>query len=190
MLKIKGKILVNVGNQNVNRGNSPTKDRKFLERLIQTDRKRLLEMLWYVQYCLPFDQREDKQDDGLRAFVCPVQSLLLPTIPVVPEWVEIDEKCTMLQFWSKYVEPQRVEARLMLSTFESMYRSQQAVKENLGKITFHLKLSERNFVQKLNYAAYRFPDHPKLFYDYVCPDCGQVIQHNFVLDPTPICKHE
>lgn len=175
-----------LGNANIDKGSSPSKDKKFLCRLSQTRPTALFNYSWYIQYRLPFSERESRADDGLRALTLPAGSNLLPTIPVI---VNQPEPLSEFWFWKKLLEPQLTEAKYMLATVESMYRNQQKrnIGEDYGKITFSVKLSENSFIHKLNYIHYVFPDHPELELDYVCPNCGLVTHYNWVISPEPTC---
>lgn len=160
---------------------SPSKVRKYLDKLIETDRTKLNDLVWYVQYVLPFDQRIDKTDDGLRAFVFPPNTVYLPSIPVDNN-VDVDSKLSTFHYYNQHLKPQIDQVALMLSAIESMYRMQRAYTNDLGRITFHRQLTVRSMCDKLGYVLYTFPDHECVNYDFVCPLCGGVSKFNVFLE--------
>lgn len=161
---------------------SNSEARRKIESLIAKDRTKLLDLAWYIQYKLPFSQRENAQDDGIRALVFPSDSTLLPVISIIPANQEIDLTLSNIAFYNTYILPQISEVGLMLDTFQSMYRVQKKILQDMGVISFHRQLTTLSYCRTLNYDPYLFPDHPSFMLDIICPECGSVHQHNTYFD--------
>lgn len=164
---------------------SATHAKKVIEKTISTDKRKLVEMVFYIQYSLPFSERLEKSDDGNRTLVFPPHSNLLPVVPVDAH-VDPDSPLSVFHYWRTHIEPQLTEFQFMLTTFESLYREQRRFRTDYGMIFFRRQLSLRSVCKKLGYEIYEFPNHPALVYDNVCEDCGSVTPFHVLLD-APRC---